>query len=482
MTNGWPSFRDPAGSCFQVNHRVLRVLQAANAAECEAFLESAPGRESIQRGQVVGTRRLDPAQSAEIITAVQLPASLAHSSGLAVFEHDRIPFPSYAYEWPPEMLWQAGHLTLTLARSSLAAGFGLKDATPYNVLYRGSTPVFIDLPSFERRDPGDPVWLAYGQFVRTFLLPLLVNRYWGLPLPDLFTTHRDGLEPEHVYPWCAWHQRLRPPFLSLVSLPTWLRGKAKADQPTLYQPKRLADPEKARFILDSLLRQLERTLARLKPTARNASAWSSYMHTHTYAEPAFVAKEEFVRRWLEEFHPAHVLDAGANTGHFSELAARSGASVVSVDQDAACIGSLWERAVRDRLDILPLVVDLSRPSPAIGWDNRESASFLDRARGHFDCVLLLAIFHHLLVTERVPLSEIMRWAASLTTDTVLFEFVPPQDSMFRQLTRGREELHADLTQEVFETACAEHFELVRSTALPDSGRRLYGLRRKGGGR
>jgi len=227
---------------------------------------------------------------------------------------------------------------------------------------------------------------------------------------------------------------------------------------------------------------LERTLARLKPAAQTASAWSSYMQTHTYAEPAFIAKEEFVRRWLQEFHPARVLDAGANTGHFSELAARSGAQVVSVDQDAACIGSLWERAVRDRLDILPLVINLSRPSPAIGWDNRECASFLDRARGHFDGVLFLAIFHHLLVTERIPLNEILRWAASLTTDTAVFEFVPPEDPMFQQLTRGREQLHAGLTQQVFESACAEHFDVVRSAALPGSGRRLYGLRRKGPGR
>jgi hypothetical protein len=31
---------------------------------------------------------------------------------------------------------------------SLREGFGLKDATPYNVLFRGAQPVFVDLLSF----------------------------------------------------------------------------------------------------------------------------------------------------------------------------------------------------------------------------------------------------------------------------------------------------------------------------------------------
>ena len=378
------------------------------------------------------------------------------------------------------MLWQAGRLTLELARNALRAGYGLKDATPYNVLFRGPTPVFIDVPSFELRDPGDSVWRAYGQFVRTFLLPLLVNRCWGMRLADIFTTRREGLEPQEVYPWCGLLQRFRPPFLSLVSMPTWLRGKARADGERLYQPRSLSNPEKARFIVDSLLAQLERSLTRLKPSAKRPSEWSSYMTTHSYPESAFAAKEEFVRQWIEEFRPARVLDVGANTGYFSALAARSGASVVAVDIDPACVGAIWEHAAEQKLDVLPLIMDLARPSPALGWDNRECPSFQDRARAGFECVLMLAAVHHMLVTERVPLEEILRFAAKLTTSTLIVEFVAPDDEMFRQLTRGREHLHTGLTEAVFAKTCAAHFEVVRSLPLPGTHRTLYGLKRRGG--
>ena len=102
---------------------------------------------------------------------------------------------------------------------------------------------------------------------------------------------------------------------------------------------------------------------------------------------------------------------------------------------------MWRQARAEKLDILPLAVNLTRPSPGTGWRNQECSSFLDRARGKFDAVLMLAVIHHMLVTERVPLAEIIDLAAELTTNLLIIEYVAPDDSMFRRLTRGREELH-----------------------------------------
>jgi 2-polyprenyl-3-methyl-5-hydroxy-6-metoxy-1,4-benzoquinol methylase len=430
---------------------------------------------------MVSTRRLDQAELAPFSGSTGRANSLALEPTDVVFEHERIPFPSYPYEWAPEMLWAAGGLTLDLAQASLADGFGLKDATPYNVLYRGSEPVFVDVASFEPRAPGDPIWNPYGQFVRTFLLPLLVNRHWGVPLGDTFVTHRDGLEPQEVYRLTSALQRFRPRMLSLVCMPTWLRGKARAEGQQLYRSRILEDAEKARFILESLLKQLRRALDSLKPPVQKQSVWSDYMATHSYSGSAFAAKEQFVEQALREFKPARVLDVGANTGHFSARAAKAGAAVVALDIDPACVGTIWLQARAQQLNILPLVIDLARPTPALGWRNSECPSFLERAVGAFDGVLMLAVLHHLLVTERIPLEEVLRLASELTTSLLVIEFVDPKDEMFRQLTRGREELHAFLNEAVFEQACAAHFDIVRSLPLPGTQRRLYCLKRKGGG-
>lgn len=475
-----PSFRDPAGCCCSFNGRVLRFVAAEAVPEFEQFLQTHCARQFIARKQFVSTRRLNENEAAALRESPELPPVFNAQPRGAVFEHERIPFPSYPHEWPPEMLWAAGRLTLELAQAALVDGFGLKDATPRNVLFRGSEPVFIDALSFERRNPGDPIWKPHAQFVRTFLLPLLANRRWGLPLAEIFMTRRDGLEPEDVYRLCGPLEKIKPRTLSLVSIPTWLSRKAGPDNQKIYQPHLLANTEKVRFILESLFKRLERTLDSLKPAAQKKSVWSDYMVTHSYADPAFAAKEKFVSEALREFKPARVLDAGANTGHFSALAAQAGAEVVAVDLDAACAGAIWRRAREQKLDILPLVVNLAHPSPALGWRNGECPSFLDRATGAFDGVLMLALIHHLLVTERIPLEEILRLAYEVTNSLLVIEFIDPQDAMFRRLTRGRESLHASLNAAAFERACAVHFEIVRSLALPGTQRRMYCLKRKGG--
>lgn len=398
---------------------------------------------------------------------------------VSILEHERIPFPSFPYEWAPEMLHAAGMLTLDLARDFLADGLGLKDATPYNVLFRGPQAVFIDALSVERRDPRDATWLPYAQFVRTFVLPLLANQAFGLPPGQILMSRRDGLEPEEIYRWTPALKRLRPPFLSLVSLPVWLSSRHSQDDSSIYQKKLSDSPEKARFILKSLLNSLRRTMNRLAPKTGKPSAWSGYMTgNNNYTREHFEAKERFVHEVLNDFTPRRVLDAGCNTGFFSRLAARAGAGVVALDYDPVVVGEVWRNARNENLDILPLVIDLTRPTPGTGWYNLEWSSFLDRARGRFDAVFMLALIHHMLVTERVPLPQILRLAAELTTDLAVIEFIEPQDSMFRRLTRGRDELHKDLTREVFETQAQQYFEVVRSQNLSGTYRWLYLLRRR----
>lgn len=471
------SFRDPSGSCWLTDKKVFRILDEASAAGCDAFLATDSGKRFLEEKKLVSTRRIS---AAEASANPDVPPALRGKCppGTAVlFEHEKIPFPSYPYEWPPEMLWEAGRLTLELARTPLHDGYCLKDATPFNVLFRGPQPVFVDVPSFELRAPGDPVWRPYAQFVRTFLLPLLANDRWSLKMADIFTTRRDGLEPEDVYRLCGLLARLKPQMLSLVSLPTWLGSDAKAKRPGFYETRLLKDVEKAQFILESVLARLSRSLEKLRPARARNSTWSDYMGTHSYDEPAFQAKEQFVTDLLNATRPARVLDAGANTGHFSALAAKAGAAVVAIDLDEACVGSIWQRAAAESLNILPLVINLSRPSAALGWRNCECASFLERASEGFDCVLMLALIHHLLVTERVPLDEVLSLAAELTTSHAIIELVLPQDEMFQRLTRGREHLHRDLSEASFEAACRKQFEIVKSTAVPGTHRKLYCLRK-----
>ncbi|HEV8524121.1 MAG TPA: class I SAM-dependent methyltransferase, partial [Terriglobales bacterium] len=453
------SFRDPGGRLISINGHILRLVRQAAAPDLEAFLSTPLAKKLISEGKLVGSVPLDRGQAALVAGSELL---LRDAEPALILEHERIPFPSFPYQWPPEMLHAAAVLTLELAAALLDHGFGLKDATPYNILFRGTRPVFIDVLSIERRDPKDARWLPYAQFVRTFLLPLLVNQRFGIPLEHLLISRRDGLEPEEVYQIAGPMQRLAAPFLTLVSLPTWLGRRHDQDDTSLYQKKLLNDPERAAFVLRSGLKRLRRDLARVAPGPSRHSRWSQYMvSNHHYSEEELAAKESFVREALAEFRPRTVLDAGCNTGHFSCLAAQAGASVVALDSDPVVAGMAWRRAHEQALDVLPLVVNLGRPSPGIGWRNRECPAFLEQAQGAFDAVLMLALVHHLVVSERIPLEEILDLAAEMTRDLLIIEYVSSEDPMFRRLTRGREELHRDFTQAYFEAVCARHFDTVR---------------------
>lgn len=456
------SFRDPAGAVYRRGGRILRSVRPESAAELDLFLSTHAARQAMDTGRLVRSVRLSLNEFSDV------------PPGASVYEHERVWFPSYPHEWPPELLHAAGRVTLDLFEAALSEGFGLKDATPYNVLFQGPSPLFIDVLSFERRDPRDANWMAYAQFVRTFLLPLLAQREFGLPAADVFSRRRDGWEPEELYRWAGWRKRLSPGFRSLVTLPQWMAGRmARRTTSETYRPKLLDSEEKAGFVLHHLLQSCRQHLDRLEPRGAD-STWTGYLdHKSLYTAAQLEQKEKFVREALDLARPRTALDVGANEGRFSFLAARQGASVVAIDTDAAVAGAVWREASAQGLDVLSLVVDLTRPTPALGWRNQECGSFLDRARGSFDMVMMLAVIHHLLVTERIPLDELLGLAAGLTRGYLLIEFVASSDPMFVRIARGREALHADLTRPAFEAAAAAHFDLVKAQPLDGLDRCLY---------
>ncbi len=378
------------------------------------------------------------------------------------------------------MLHAAASLTLDLARGLAQETLGLKDATPLNVLFEGPRPVFVDLLSVEVRDPHDATWLPYAQFERTFLLPLLAHREFGLAMADVFLSRRDGLEPAEIYSMAGPLRRLKPALLTAVTLPVWLERLTARKEDGLHRRRRDANPARAQFVLEAVLRSLTRRLSRLAPRDRS-STWTGYeAEVPSYTPEQRDQKRRFFARALAQVKPATLLDLGCNTGEYSLLAARTGARVVATDRDAAAVDILYRRASDENASILPLVVDISRPSPAVGWTNREAPSFLDRAGGAFDLVVALALVHHLLVSERIPLVEIIRLLSRLTRSHALVEFVGSEDPMFRRLLRGRDELYTRIDAESFASALRAHFEILEREDLSTSARSLFLLRRRDG--
>ena len=210
------------------------------------------------------------------------------------------------------------------------------------------------------------------------------------------------------------------------------------------------------------------------------SEWAEYTSSLThYSAAESEQKRAWIHRVLHELRPATVLDVGANTGEFSAMAAEAGAEVVALERDADAAERIARMSVAKKLKIQTIHADLARPTPAVGWENRESSALLSRLEGQFDLVMLLAVIHHLVLLEQIPLRAIVELCHRLTKRFVVVEWVPATDPMFVSLMRGRDALYGLLSDRDFLAACEGLFSMVRTETL-GNGRILFLLERISG--
>ena len=96
----------------------------------------------IGEGKVVATRLL----AEEEASALAPPTR----GGPGSSSTRRYRFSPTRLSGPFSMLRAAALLQLDILEQALSAGLTLKDATPYNIQFRGARPVFIDVGSFQR--------------------------------------------------------------------------------------------------------------------------------------------------------------------------------------------------------------------------------------------------------------------------------------------------------------------------------------------
>jgi SAM-dependent methyltransferase len=454
MTSALPgaTFRDPAGSLSFEDDQVLRRIDPSARAVVLDLLESPFCRALQERGDLID-------------------AEVEDSAPTLCLRHPKIPVPTYPWEWTPSQWLDAAELTLNLCEQALADGWILKDATPLNILFTGTRPIFVDILSFERRDKHSSIWLAYGQYIRTFLLPLLMNRMLSWPL-SLSLFKRDGYEPADCYAALGWSQRLGREAFWPITLPTLLDRRKQTGVQPKKRPGRIADPNVTSDVLRRTLNDLRKRTRRAMPDSAS-SEWSDYPDTLThYTAEESKQKLEWVRRAIKTSQPARVLDIGANTGDFSALAAGMGAEVVALERDMAAADRLHRMARERKLAIQAIHADIARPTPAVGWENAESVALLPRLEGQFDLVLMLAVIHHLVLMEQIPLPAILALCHRLTRRHLVIEWVPVEDPMFQSLMRGRDALYGSLTEVDLLAACSGRFLVLDRKPL-DNRRVLF---------
>lgn len=401
----------------------------------------------------------------------------------AVVEHDPVPFLIWPYEWPFSMLKDAALLQLRLLAAAVREGWTLKDATPFNIQYSLASgaprPVFIDVPSFTRRD--DEYWRGHRQFCAMFLAPLLLSAHLGIRFGPLLRSMPEGVPPEEAVKYFAGLRLLHRGVPSQIWFPARAeralrrrRGGVPAEVAVPAAPGQSPRQQSARMLLgllDSLAR-LVRGLA-YRPSR---SDWSGYAQNHSYDDADFERKKAFVHRHAAAMKPVLTWDLGANTGVFSRLVAPFSRTVVAVDGDHDVVEALY-RALRDdgpspseHRNILPVVMDVANPSPGLGWAGAERAGWEARAKP--DLVLFLALIHHLRVAANVPLPLVLDWLRALDA-AVLIEFVGREDEMFAHLLANKQERYEDYSAASFEAHLRGRFDVRDRLPLKGGARELF---------
>jgi SAM-dependent methyltransferase len=462
MTSNTPpqqlSWRDPAGFVVRDRHRVLRAINPGHVLVVERLLKSDWLQAHMRAGRISRSWWTEDG-----------PAEYGAIAGTAGrwLEHERVEFPVYPHEITALQLYDAAKLTLNLALDALEHGWSMKDGTAWNVLFTSQGPIFCDLLSFEPL-VSTRIWSGYAQFQRCFTIPLLLSKYLGIAPRTWFLAEREGVTPEAARRMLSGLTAWTQPALEAVTLPTLFAGRGRqARSAAAHAPITASRPEVQSHLLRATFTRLMKHIEGLKPTSRT-SKWSHYRATRDhYSDADLRLKEDHVRNALSDPEVRTVLDLGCNTGEYSELAANLGKTVVSIDTDDESVQRLYTASCRSRALITPLVMNIARPNPSLGWLNAEVPAFLERASGAFECVLALGLVHHLLVTERAPLLQIADLFGRLSTHTLVVEWIDPEDPRFLELASDNLPLYQSATQEAFEAALTRHFILQTRLQLPE---------------
>ncbi len=448
------SFRDPSGFVFIRSGEIYRQVNCSYREHFDHLMSSGLYDELVERELLIPHEEIDvePAEPGRVYK---------------ILSPRPVHFISYPYEWSFSELKDAALLTLEIERRALERGMSLKDASAFNVQFEKGKPVHIDTLSFELYQEGAP-WVAYRQFCQHFLAPLALMSYVDVRLLALFRPYLDGIPLDVASKLLPLKSRFN------FGLTAHLHLHALALKH--YSSRRNASFTISRTALLGLLDNLESTVRGLvwRPAG---TAWHDYYAHPPYQPSAMEQKERLVAGMLELItpRPAVVWDLGANTGRFSRLTSRNGITTISFDIDPGAVEKNYlEIRSEGESNLLPLVIDLSNPSPGLGWENRERSSLIDR--GNADALLVLALIHHLAIGSNLPLNKIAHFL-SLLTDWLIIEFVPKQDSQVQKLLSGRRDIFADYDDQTFESAFSSYFEIQQRRNIPGSPRSLYLMRR-----
>ena len=442
------SFQDEAGRLFQWRGQLYRGISAQSAAFLRRFFQDGAGPGLIAAGLLIPTE----------ITPFALDGFEL------VLRHQLLPFASYPFEWCPAMFKLACLTIIELAITLSEDRLTLKDAHPWNVLFDGCRPVWIDVTSIVPAH-ADSRWAAADEFDDECLHPLVLLGQGRDKLARAMIAANNGVERRDLELLGGSSSVLFDLITAGLShFPPQLRRPM--DKVLRRVRSRVRLP---RRVSSKQLPEIKRTLEKIKVPFEEPNAF------YRIGPPAegWSEKQRGVHRILEEKKPRTVLEIACGDGWFSALGADLGSEVVAFDTDPEAVGRLFAHACACKQSILPLVMDFTRPTAGRGLANHSHVPATERFR--CDMVLLLGFLHDLVFRyRRLGLNEIVDGLALFSKRWAVIEFVPADDPEIVSLWSDWFEPYS---LENLQTAVRRHFSTIELCPSDRPGRVLLSCQR-----
>jgi len=457
---GSASFRDPENAAFQADGTWYRVARDASAQALRTLRGSDLYTELVAEGALLRFDEVPAEVAVDLVRRHATDSGRPAAEGGGVFSVEALDVITYPWEWPNSLLESAALLTLDLRRRLLAIDLDLKDASAFNVQFRGMRPVFIDLGSIEAWRP-NPSWNASRQFIEHFINPLAVGSGDRVTAADAWELGRHrGLRSDVARQLMPSRRRRS---MSLMLLQATTRPVEKnAPAESRFSGDAQRNPELARNATLSLTKRLARQVSRLR-SGQHRTTWVDYGTREHYGSDDLVRKSDFAAAFVaaDPGRNALVLDVGGNDGFTAaHLVREVDARVVVMDADAGALDVLHEgmSAVAELADrVSPVLGDITNLTPASGLLEREFAAFTARVRP--TAVTCQAVLHHVVITQGTPMQFAVDALASFGAP-VQIEFATEEDEKSRLLLSQIPNWTGDYSTETLLTALRARFARV----------------------
>lgn len=435
------SFKDPDGYVFYSDDQVYREIYQKYEENYEKLMNSGLYKELTQKNLLIEHEEVKSQNSNRVL------------------KMNKLDFISYPYEWGFSQLKDAALLTLKIERVAGNYGMTLKDASARNVQFKNGEPIFIDTLSFKKKK--EQPWKAYQQFCRNFVAPLALMTHTDARLNTLMRNYVDGIPLDITSKLLP-----RKTYFSLglgIHIHLHSKFQSRYSEGGDWSQKSMSNK-----MLSSIKKNLESTINKLENKS-NGTAWTDYYESElNYTESGFKQKENIVERFAKKVQPSDTWDLGANNGRFSRIVSdHTTGLTVSLESDVEAVDQNYNKGDED---VLPLVQDLTNPSPDLGWMNKEMKSLF--GRGDPELGIVLALTHHLAISSNIPLAEQAKFFSE-HFEKLIIEFVPRSDSKVQNLLSSREDVFSEYSLEVFESEFNKFFEEIDKEKIQDSERTIY---------